>query len=271
MGLYGINGVLLGRDGLLAGSPDCCCDDPCLSCDPCPTCWSSLSDPCATLDSVDFSISGIASGSTSGSCCSCTSANASYTIDVENNLCGWHGWDICDCTFFVSRISPLWRVRQVLTVNARWGFSQNQIVINSKASLDASGLEGVFTGANGSKFCNAFTVQKGHVAFVQIVQSLYTFTGNTSIYHHFLYSFANDGIRPGCPDDQLYGLCSGLGSGGTATHVWSTKFNALSSAPIGTPNCFDNFGYPEICDISGATVTIGTPVIIAPPPPPPPP
>lgn len=271
MSIQFIGDRILIRDGQVALDADCCCDDPCISCDPCPTCWSSLSEPCNTVSAVDFSISGVANGSISGTCCICNLVNSSYTIDIENNLCGWHTWQICDCRFVVTRISPMWRVRHVISVSARWGFSQTEIPITDKTSLDASGLEGVVTGNNGSKFCNPFTIKKGHLVHVQIVQTLYTFTGNTSIYHNYFCCFDNSDIRPGCPDDQLYGLCSGLGIGGAATHVYSTKFNAISGTPVGTPDCYDNFGYPELCNFSGATVTIGIPVMIETPPPPPPP
>ncbi len=262
---------ILIRSGQIALDANCCCADPCISCDPCPTCWNSLSDPCATIGSVDFTISGVAAGSVSGSCCSCTSTNSTFTIDVENNECGYHSWSICDCQFVVTRISPFYRVRQVVGISARWGFSQNEVAITDKTSLDASGLAGVVTGANGSKFCNSFTLRKGHFVTIEITQSLYTLLGNVTMRHHYFFSFNNQGIRPGCPDDQLYGLCSGLGAGGTATHVWSTRVNAISGAAIGTPSCFDNFGFPELCDFSAGVITIGTPILIATPPPPPPP
>ncbi len=265
MSIQLLNGLILLNGGSVAVDSACCCDDPCIECNPCPTCWNSLSDPCAELDSVDFTIAGATNGTRSD--CSCSSINATYTLDIETNLCNYQGWSpISGCVVQVPRLSPFYRLVYSVEVKAAWQFLQEDKVISNQSDLDAAGLP--FSGR--AKFCNAMTLYAGHYVRV-IVSQVVIFPSPffvASFDQHYFYSFNNDAIKPGCPDDQVYGLCSGLGSGGTATHLFSTQGGL---GPVMPTSCYYDFGFPELCDLDSLTVTIGTPVIIVTPPPPPPP
>lgn len=261
MSIQLLNGLVLLNSGSVATDSDCCCDDPCIECNPCPTCWTSLSEPCSELDTVDISISGATNGTRSD--CSCTGINATYTLDIQANQCNYYSWTVfSNC---VVPVTPFFRLSYSLSVVAAWQFIQQDKVINNQTDLDTSGIAGGV-----AKFCNAMTLYAGHYVRVIVRQNLiipfpYLFQ---AFEQHYFYSFNNDDIKPGCPDDQIYGLCSGLGSGGTATHLFSTKYGL---GPVMPSSCYDNFGFPELCDLDSLAVTIGAPVIIATPPPPPPP
>lgn len=276
MGLYGINGALLGRGGQLAGSSDCCCDDPCIQCQSCPHCWNSVSDPCAELDSIDITISGVTAG-TGG--CSCSTINSTYTYDIQSRQCGFVTVKLIDnCLLsLVPGLTLPFSHRYSVEVTYIFGFKQADIPITTQSELMAlsSGelLPQLSKGgwpSVGSRLFNAFTLSAGHYIGV-IVNSTLVYIPSQFVSRHeqqFLYSFANSAVKPGCPDDQIYGLCSGL-IGGTATNVWSTSFSSATQVTY-TNSAYADFGFSELCNMSGLTVTIGDAVIIATPPPPPP-
>ena len=265
MSIQLLNGLILLNSGSVATDSDCCCDDPCIECNPCPTCWNSLSDPCAELDSVDITIAGAINGTRSD--CSCSSINATYTLDIGNNLCNFFGWGpITGCVVQVPRLSPIYRVVYDVTVRAGWQFTTIDQTINNQTDLDAA----IIPFKTLPKFCNAMTLYAGHHVRVIVTQRV-IFLVPLSVHsfeQHYFFSFNNEDIKPGCPDDQSYGLCSGLSSGGTATHLFSMQ---SGFGPVTPSACFYDFGFPELCDLDSISVTIGTPVITTTPPPPPPP
>jgi len=235
---------ILIRDGAIATHEDCCCEEPCIECQPCPTCWSSELAPCNALDSFDVTISG-----TTGtySSCSCSSLNSTFSYDITTYQCSPTGTE-----FSVFENCVLGTLnRYSISVAILFRFSTSDIPITSQSELDA------YAGAPlNSKFCNSFTIKKGHWVEVQVAETFTTIFpfSRSTLRHHFLYSFDNHDIKPGCPDDQSYGLCSGLSSGGNATYVYTSLSGFGSSSP---PSCFWDFGFSNKCDLSSIVVQIG--------------
>jgi len=262
-----LNGLVLINGGSIATDADCCCDDPCIECQPCPTCWNSLSDPCADIDSVAVTISDVVDDTSST--CDCDSVNGTYSISPDTEGCTWVSWfPISDC---VINLGGIVRVTYNVQVAVRWAFNANtDYAITDLASLlTASAALGLSATSN-SKFCNSITINKGHYIHVRVTQSfVQNFPFLTSSFQQdYLFKFNNSDIKPGCPDDQIYGLCSGLASAGIATHVFSQKY--LAGTPRATTTCDNDLYVPYACDFSGASVLIGSPVIttgVTPPPP----
>jgi len=262
-----LNGVPLLIDGQVAISDDCCCDDPCIECQPCPTCWNSLSDPCAILDTVDITINDATFGTRSD--CDCDSINAVLTLDIATQGCNTVGTGygpISACVVSVPRLSPVYRIVYDVTVTAEWLFATSDRPLTTQSELDT-----FFGGSNRAKLCNAYTVKAGHYVRVTVNSAIqipfpYFRTVFTRVYY---FSFDNEDIKPGCPDDQSYGLCSGLlGGVATLSHCFQSTFGSVT-APA---SCSESvLGFPELCDLSSITVTVGDPVITVTPPPPPPP
>jgi hypothetical protein len=121
----------------------------------------------------------------------------------------------------------------------------------------------VSTTLNPLKICNPYTVKKGHYAKVTITERRISRSGEWYIAHEFYYSFDNHAIKAGCPDDQAYGLCSGLSSGGIATHVADFRGSPSASPRYAPDECFEDLGqinpllYIPFCDFSNVQVQIG--------------
>lgn len=258
MSIQLLNGLILLNGGSIATHADCCCDDPCIECNPCPTCWTSLDDPCSDVDSVTITISDVANGSVS---CGCTGFNGSYVIDPDTDGCIEYSELVVDrCAINAFTRYSAW-------VDYRWSFNSSaDYTINSVSSLVTASNALNLGATSSSKLCNNFTLNKGHYVWVRIRESIIGFSGQQSFAMVYLFQFGNSDIKPGCPDDQIYGLCSGLSSAGIATHVFSQYY--ITGGPVSTPNCF--WGIDGGCDFSAISVLIGSPVItisVTPPPP----
>lgn len=240
MAIRSINGLILGRNGQIAGSGDCCCDDPCIECLPCPTCWSSDLAPCNVLDSFDITISGVTSRAYTD-CTNCSSANATFTFDIPTYGCvalNYRQWQMLTC------VVPFFRY--TVDLYAQFLFTTEEIPIAS-------------TTLNPLKICNSYTVKKGHYVKVTIIERRIDSFSEKYIAHEFYYSFDNRAIKAGCPDDQSYGLCTGLSAGGIATHVADFR----GSPRYAPDECFEDLGqinptlYIPFCDFSNVQVQIG--------------
>jgi hypothetical protein len=231
---------ILIRDGVIATNEDCCCEEPCIECQPCPTCWSSELAPCNALDSFDITISGVTSRAYTD-CTTCTSANATFSFDIPTYGCqafNYRRWQMLTC------VVPFFRY--TVDLDAQFLFTTEEIPI-------------VSTTENPLKICNSYTVKKGHYVKVTITERRISRFSEFYIAHEFYYSFDNHAIKPGCPDDQAYGLCTGLSSGGIATHVADFR-----GSPRYAPDaCFEDLGkvnptlYIPFCDFSNVQVQIG--------------
>lgn len=255
-----LEGLPLLVGGAVALHADCCCDDPCIECLPCKHCWSSDDDPCSDIVSVTATIAGVAAGTGS---CSCTAINGAYVMSPRDDGCVQYSETIfTDC-----RINTF--TRYTLNVDYALRFNQyDDYVINDIASLlTASTSQGLEATAD-SKLCNNYTLLKGHYVWLRVREN-FNSIGSVFIQFNqvFLYCFGNATIKAGCPDDQTYGLCSLLESGGIMTKLFAQKWS--TGAPTVTPAC--TYGDPAACDFSGISITIGAPDIDAETPPPPPP
>lgn len=244
MSIQLLGDLILLRSGSIATNADCCCNEPCIECLPCPTCWSSELAPCNTLDSFDITISGVVSRAYGS--CSCSSANATYSYDITTHKCNGTGWQVFEnCV-----LNTL--VRYSLRVDAALRFSTSDIPITTQSELNSR------ISPAGGLLCNAYTIKKGHYIEVNVTETFRTLFPASSLsylIHRFFYSFDNHDIKPGCPDDQSYGLCTGLSSGGNATYVYSQIYSTgRYSAP---PSCFFDFGFSNHCDLSSMVIQIG--------------
>ena len=246
-----LSGLPLLVGGDVALSSDCCCDEPCIECNVCPTCWSSDDDPCSGIASITVTISGVANGISS---CGCAGVNGAYVISPQSDGCkSYREYVVARCV-----LNPT--VRYSVDVLYRLGFNSGPDVVITDV------------GSTTNKVCNAFTIQTGHFVEVIIEERIdqIGFFGAITFRRIYYYSWGNSTIKPGCPDDQTYGLCSLLEAGGAATHVYSRRFSGTGFTPVPITSCdFDFFGLT--CDFSGSSVIIGAPDIDAETPPPPPP
>ena len=295
-----LEGLPLLVGGQVAISSDCCCTPPCLPCEPtCNTCYDTTEEACNTFESYTVEVSGITNPtytfSPMSGCgtvdCDCDDANAVYAMsgsticgdELYRNLktCGpqtrWSQYpptEICTGTLleeFFILVEVIYN-NQERSVTAG-AMNDDLILFNDRVLVPATIQDSVY-------ICQNYTIPKGHVFLITVFQGI---EGSIAYFNHpdrlsipqgqkifyFIYAPGNAvKTDSSCPDEETLGSCSGL-AGGVAdlVAVHATNCN-LSGQPFCYLNC-DSF--PNACNISGITITIGNITLADTEPPPPPP
>jgi len=309
LAIRSLNGTILGRDGQIAGSEDCCCTPPCIpdfcvnpSTINCFRCWDAACDggSCLEWTLLEFAISGV--GDTlaipsdvpnSAFCrddwdCNCDVFNSSFIHSFASGSC-FTNWtvreasppyllfDVCNTNSGGFACGAL-RIRRSVSVRVAVANQQVSYTSGVKTSITFPNYTTVSSpGTDGLVCCNNYTLQPGHYVVVAMSMSgQYAMSSSPSYFDTkwFIYSFGNGAkVDPACADDQFYPTC-GPYIGGTATLLLSSRYSRASSAISSPPVYIGDCGrYDELCDFSSATVTVEPPVVdpctVEPPPPPP--
>lgn len=212
-----LDGNVLIRSGSIATHEDCCCTPPCL---PCPNqtfyCHPDPCGGCLQINSATFEISNSADSSAYSGCDKCDLFNASYYADFTTTQAslplGVHRWSVFDgfCGPVDLRIKRL-------TVGSAWRYYQTAVSYTTGQSVGSQ------LGNASMKACIDFTINKGHVFFVEITEffdfgfyrlssgGLINFAGYRVL--QYCRSMNNSSAIANCPPDQEFGLCTGISLG----------------------------------------------------------
>ena len=300
MAIRSLDGTILGRNGQIAGSEDCCCTPPCIpdacvspSTTNCFRCWddSCNGGQCLEWQSIEVAIDGVGDVITIpsfipnttecryGFNCNCDVFNSSFIHDFSNG---------CSTTWRVREASPPfllfdtcgtpqnftcnnWQIVRQVFVRVAVANEQTSYTSGTTSSITFPNAYTLLGGTNELYICNNYTITPGHYVIVEISMEGRIPVPNGRRYYNrkiFLYNFGNGAkVDVDCADDQYYPTC-GPYIGGDATLVVSTR--GIWSEPGIFTYYADCDDIDELCQLGTAIVTIEPPVIDACPPPPPP-
>jgi len=293
LAIRSLNGTILGRDGQIAGSEDCCCTPPCIpdfcvnpSTINCFRCWDASCNggSCREWVSIEVSIDGVGDVVTTpswipiscqaGFDCNCDVFNSSFIHSFSSG---------CSTLWTVREVSPPfplfdtcgtpqtlacnnWQIVRQVFVRVAVANEQVSYTTGVKSSITFPNAYTISDSGFGNELyvCNDYTIQPGHYVIVEMLMTgRVGGVGGATVYYNkkiFIYSFGNGAkVDVDCAEDQYYPDC-GPYIGGDATLVVSSRFtrSTTSSSPVYYADCDD---IDELCQLSTATVTIEPPVI----------
>lgn len=295
MAIRSINGTILGRNGQIAGSQDCCCTPPCLpnpcvapGINNCKYCYdvNCNGGSCLEWASISVDISGVgdvvsvpavfanAPVCADGWDCHCEVFNSTFIHDFSTSCrTTWKlrepnppflTFDVCN-PYGNLQLLCFWRIFRQVSVAVAVANEEVIYTTGVKTSLVFPN-EYPFTSRspNDIYVCNNYTLSPGHYVMVDITMDAYG--GGPGVYFgnfkRFIYSFGN-GIKvdSNCAEDQYYPAC-GPYTGGTATLLVSSRYSTQGGS---TPRVYiaDCGDYDELCQLSNAVVTVNAPVVEA--------
>lgn len=271
MAIQVLSNAILIRNGGIATNADCCCTPPCLECpDVCTTCYSAECNPCRAIQDYSFTVSYFDNPDPYLDCY-CDDINGTYVADITDpsyvcsNPTGYCAISPDSCTTLNLKNCPgnspafgINRKRRAI-VWTYLNFAHAEISYTSGSTI-SDPSDPLY----GYSICNDFTIYKGHYVVVYVDESQSGIPSN--IYNAgriliYMKSFNNGSTVTGCPEDQFYGLCSGLTAGAmTLVAVKGTYFDGtqgnITTCTDGNSLCligtvyFDGFtlATPDPCE-----------------------
>lgn len=256
MAIQVLSNAILIRNGGIATNADCCCTPPCLECpDVCTTCYSAECNPCRVIQDYSFTVSYFANPDPYSDCY-CDDINGTYVADITDPSY------VCSNPTGYCAISPD-NCATLSMKNCLGSFNKKRAVVWTYLNFahteisytSGSTVSDPFDPLYGYSICNDFTIYKGHyvVVYIEESQSAY-YAGRILIY---IKSFNNGSTVAGCPEDQFYGLCSGLTAGAlTLVAVKGTYFDGMQGT---ITTCTNVYGLCLIGTVYFDGFTLATP------------